>query len=454
MTERHAVDRQPAPDRRVFRAISRRTWLIANSTMVWGATTGSLSLAPGVFGRSPAVGNDPAATAASGWWTWRGPLGSNVAAAAEFASGAISPERIVWRAAVPGRGHSSPIVTDAAVYLTTADTVAGTQSVLAWDRSSGSPLWHEVVHQGGLPKENHRKNTEATPTVAFDGRRLLVAFYNSDAIWVTAHGLDGKRLWQRSVGRYTPTRYKYGYAASPTIYGDLAIVSGESDGPAFLAAISVETGETVWRSARPELTSFSSPIVARVAGRDQVLLSGALKITSHDPSTGDLLWEAPGPAMATCGTVVWDDRNVFASGGFPQSETTCVRADGSGEVVWKNNQKCYEQSMLCAGGHLYAVTDQGVAYCWRADDGTLMWRERLGGNYSSSPILVGDVISIFNEAGQAFSFKATPDRYERIGEGQLGSEAFASPAVVGDTMYMRIAEHEPQGRQEYLLALR
>lgn len=450
MNEACRVGRQPAVTQMPPDRVPRRNWLEGMAAVAIGAVAGSLVGAVDLRGQTLRQTAGPSA----GWWTWRGPLGNNVAATSEFAEGALSLDRVRWRTAVQGRGHSSPIVTDEAIFLTTADTREGTQSVLAFERTTGQPLWADVVHRGGLPKENHRKNTEASPTAAFDGKRLLVSFYNSDAIWVTAYGIDGQRLWQRSVGRYSPSRYKYGYAASPAIHGDTAIVVGEWDGPSFLTAISLETGDEVWRSPRPDSTSFSSPIVARVAGRDQLLLSGALRVTSHDPLTGELLWEAPGTAMATCGTVVWDEQNVFASGGFPQSETVCVRADGSGDVVWKNNQKCYEQSLLHARGHLYAVTDQGVAYCWRGSDGTLMWRERLGGNYSSSPILVGDEIHVLNEAGQAFSFRTTPAQFDRVGEGKLGAEGFASPAVVGDTMYVRVAEHEPQGRQEYLLALR
>jgi outer membrane protein assembly factor BamB len=390
----------------------------------------------------------------SGWWAWRGPCGNNVAATAEFAAGGITPGRVAWETAVPGRGHSSPIVTDRAIYLTTADTAAGTQSVLAFDRQSGKSLWADVVHRGGLPRENHPKNTEATPTVAFDGRRIIATFYNDDAIRATAYSTDGKRLWQKSVSRYSPQRFKYGYAASPTLYGDTVIFASEYDGPSFLTALSLETGETVWQADRPNSPSFSSPIIARIAGRDQLLISGSRMVVSYDPRDGSEMWQAAATATATCGTLVWDDQNVYASGGFPESETACVRADGSATLVWKNNQKCYEQSMLCFDGHVYAVTDQGVAYCWRTSDGEMMWRQRLGGDYSCSPILVGDVIYAFNEAGQTFAIQATPDRFVDLGTGKIGDEVFASPAIVGDTMYHRVARGMGNDRQEFLLAIR
>lgn len=430
--------------------VTRRDWMR-------GGVAVASTIAVAASGLQPAIAEQPtelATDSQSAWWTWRGPLGNNVAATAEFAPGAITLERVLWQAPVPGRGHSSPIVTKDAIYLTTADTDAGTQSLLAFGRATGQPLWSQVVHRGGLPVENHPKNTEASPSVAFDGQRVLTSFYNSDAIWLSAYDSDGKRLWQKSIGRYLPSRYRYGYAASPAIYGDTAIVIGEWDGPSFLTAIALDTGEPVWRTERPGSTSFSSPVVAQVAGRDQLVVSGLSMIASYDPNDGKLLWKAEAIAKATCGTVVWDDQCVFASGGFPESQTACVRADGSAEVIWSNNQKCYEQSMLCAGGYVYAVTDQGVAYCWRARDGETMWRERLGGKYSSSPLLVGDAIYAFNEEGGAFAFRASPERFVSIGEGKIGDEVFASPAVVGDTMYLRVAKIADRERQEYLLAIR
>jgi len=394
------------------------------------------------------------AGAEAGWWTWRGPLGRSIAATDAFAPTSISAEHVLWQTPVPGRGHSSPIVTHDAIYLTTADTQQGTQSVLAFRRDDGRPLWSDVVHRGGLPTANHRKNSEASPTAAFDGSRLISLYYNSAALWLTAYTPDGERLWQREIGPYDPQTYKFGYGASPALYQDTAIVVSDYDGDSFMAAVSLSSGEPVWRVARHHQQSYSSPIIAHLQGRDQLLLSGGDMIASYDPASGALLWSAPATTMATCGTLVWDDDYIYGSGGYPDAQTACVRADGSGEVVWTNNQQCYAQSLLTTSGFLYAVTDQGIAYCWRGADGELMWRQRLGGNYSSSPLLVGDRIFVINEAGEAFTFRATPERYMELGRGQVGDEGFATPAVVGDTMYWRTARDEPAGRQEYLIALR
>lgn len=388
------------------------------------------------------------------WWTWRGPLGNNIAPEGCSAPTVYSDERIAWATPVPGRGHASPIIAGGNIYLTTADKSAGTQSVLAYSQRDGRLLWNQTVHQGGLPTENHPKNTEASCSVAFDGERLMCAFYNSSAIWLTAYSPSGKMLWQESIGAYNPQTYKYGYAASPTIYKGNVIVVGDYDGESFLAAHDCATAKVAWKVPRKHVMSFSSPIVAKISGRDQLLLSGGDAITSYDPNNGETLWNTPALTMATCGTLVWEDNLVFGSGGYPKAQTACVVADGSGQVVWSNPQKCYEQSMLLVAGHVYAVTDAGIAHCWRAKDGEMMWRERLGGDYSSSPVLVGDAIHVFNEQGQGFAFKATPERYESLGGGKIADDVFPTPSVVGDTMYLRLGKNRAGVRQEYLVALK
>lgn len=393
------------------------------------------------------------ATRESEWWCWRGPRGNNHAAPGSAIPAENLQQRVVWSAQLPGRGHSSPIVAGDAVYLTTAEKQAGTQSVLAVGRD-GKARWSRVVHQGGIPADNHQKNTEASPTPAFDGEHLFASFYNSGAIRLTSLTIDGQVRWQTEVGQYQPQQYKYGYAASPLIHGDLVIVAGDYDGFPFLAAIDRATGQQRWKTRRPSATSFSSPIIGRVAGRDQLLLSGANMVAGYDPESGLELWKSNGATtMATCGTMVWDDQRVFASGGYPEPETVCVAADGSGRVLWSNRTKCYEQSLLVDAGLVFAVADNGVAYCWNASDGKGRWRQRLGGAYSSSPLLVGDAIHIFNEAGQGFAFAASP-QFKALGQSQLGDEVFASPVVVDNTMYVRIASNTPRGRQESLLAIR
>jgi hypothetical protein len=205
--------------------------------------------------------------------------------------------------------------------------------VLGFDLATGKLLWKVDVSQGGFPERNHPKNTEATSTVASDGERLFATFFHHQKVELFCLGFDGKPLWRKVAGPFDPQRYEYGYAPSPLIYRDLVIVAGEYDGDSFLAAFDRKTGVEKWRQARPSNITFSSPVVAHAAGRDQLLLSGSNAVSSFDPATGKPLWSAPGTTAATCGTMVWDGDIVVASGGYPKAETIAFKADGSGREL-------------------------------------------------------------------------------------------------------------------------
>jgi outer membrane protein assembly factor BamB len=144
---------------------------------------------------------------------------------------------------------------------------------------------------------------------------------------------------------------------------------------------------------------------------------------------------------------------VLTSGGYPRNHVAAVRADGSGRSAWENNVRVYVPSMLIQDDILYAVTDDGVAMCWRAATGEELWKGRLGGTFSSSPVLVGPHIYATNEAGRTFIFRATPERFELVAENQLGDDVFATPAICGGRIYLRVAEQEGEKRQEYLYCI-
>lgn len=393
------------------------------------------------------------ASQAADWATWRGPNLNGIAAAGQTPPVAWSEtENVIWKAAVPGRGHSSPTIVGDRIFLTTADEASQTQGVVAFDRRTGEQLWTTPISKGGFP-DTHRKNTHATPSVACDGERLFVSFHHHASIQVSALSLDGKGLWQKTIGKYDPQQYKYGYAPSPMLYKSLVLIAADYDGGGWLAALDGKSGATKWQIARSRKLSFSSPVVANVAGRDQLLISGTEQVASYDPNSGKQLWATPATTMATCGTMVWDGDLVFASGGYPKSETVCLNAK-TGQLVWRNDQKCYEQSMLAVDGYVYAVNDGGIALCWRASDGREMWSSRLaGGAVSASPTLANGNIYVANERGTIYVFKAQPTRFEQVSRNQLGDEAFSSPTICDSRIYMRVASSAGGGRQETLYCI-
>lgn len=387
------------------------------------------------------------------WPWWRGPARNGWApadASPPTQFGKTSDASLAWKAPIPGRGHSSPIVSKGRVFLATAEQQSQTHSIVCLDFQSGQVLWQKEISTGGFPQQNHPKNTEASPTIASDGERIFISLFHHLKIELFALSHDGDLVWKKEVCDFDPQKYKYGYAASPTIYKSLVIVAAEYDGPSYLVAYDRATGKEAWRTPRKNTITFSTPTVARVAGRDQLLVSGGSTVSSYNPSTGGLLWQTPGTTSATCGTMVWQGSIVVASGGYPKPETIAIAGDGSRRVLWKNALKCYEQSMIVVNGYVYGLTDRGILYCWELNSGREMWRQRLSGPVSASPVFAGGHIYWTSERGSMYVFKPSPKSFQPVAENRVGDSAFASPAVVGNRILLRVGEREGGGLQEYL----
>ena len=392
-------------------------------------------------------------TSVDDWPWWRGPERNGHAAASQPATRWAADKNVAWKARIPGRGHSSPTVIGQLIALQTADEKQQTQSVIAFDRQTGKRLWQQVINRGGFPEKIHPKNSHATSTVASDGERLFAAAFHHAAIHLTALDLTGRKLWVKKIGPFRPQEYKNGYAASPILFGEHVIVLAECDTLSYMVALERITGKEIWRTKRPSRISYSSPVIGHVAGRDQILVAGCDLVAGFDPSSGQRLWATAATTMATSGTLVWHENLVFASGGFPDAETVCVKADGTGDIVWKNPQKCYEQSMIVHQGFVYAMTDNGIMFCWRGSDGKEMWKHRLQGPVSASPVLANGNLYIANERGTTFVFRATPERFREVSRNVLGNSVFATPSICGGRIYLRVADVHNDSRQETLYAI-
>lgn len=378
---------------------------------------------------------------------WRGPIRDGKSSSIKPPTSWSETENVLWTANVPGRGHGSPTVWGEHVFLQTADTERKTQSVLCYARGDGQKRWETELHSGNLPSV-HESNSCASATMAVDGERAFALFENDATLWLTALDFAGKPLWKTNVG---PVDTTWGYGTSPMIYKSFVIVACDGDSQAFLAAVHRKSGEIVWRTKRPSKGSYSPPVVAHVNGTDQLLLSGNSIIASYNPADGTENWSIPALMDTTCGTIVWDGDLLFASGGYPGSETVCVKADGS-EVVWKNSGKCYEQSMLAHAGCLYSVNEGGIANCHDAVTGRLRWKKRLGGNENASLVLANGNLYHAAEDGTTYVFAADPGGYRQIAENKLGNEVFATPTICGNQIFARVAFNE-SGRQERLVCI-
>lgn len=412
-----------------------------------------LCLATLVWAEVPVVGPDAAgiSVAATDWPWWRGPSRNGIADASQKPPLKWSAsENVLWQTPIPGRGHGSPTVVGDQVFLATADPDNETQAVLCYHRQTGKELWRTEVHRGGFEKKGNGKSSLASATVACDGQRVFCNFLNQGAVYTTALSRDGQKLWQRKITDFVVHQ---GFGSSPAVYQSLVIVSADNKGTGAITALDRATGNVVWKVDRPKVPNYTSPIILKVAGREQLLLTGCDLVTGLDPSTGKKLWEIAGSTTECVTSTVTDGQLIFTSGGYPKNHLAAVRADGSGKIVWENNSRVYVPSLLVHKGYLYGVLDAGMAMCWKCDTGTEVWKGRLGGTFSASPVLIGEHLYATNESGRTFIFTATPDSFALIAENQLGNEVLATPTICGGRIYMRVANLVRGQRQEVLYCL-
>ena len=410
----------------------------------------SLLASQGAIAQTQRV-NDGLEVAKGDWPWWRGPARDGSADPAQ------SPPRewdetknVAWKSPILGRGYGSVCLSGSKLFYLTSEEESGSQTLVCLDRLTGQRQHETVVHASGGMRKNAR-STAASTTPATDGKLVFVTLPNSDAIWLTAVRQDGAIAWQVRVSDYVEHQ---GYGASPALYQDLVIVSSDNKAGGVIAAYLRASGELVWKRDRPKLPNYPSPILLRASGRDQVVVTGCDRITSLDPKTGDTLWETEGATTECVTSTVTDGKRIFTSGGYPRNHMSAVLADGSKTKVWENDNRLYVPSPLYRDGTLYGVLDAGIAMAWDSETGKELWKQRLGGTFSASPVLVGDLIYATNEAGETFLFRADPKRFESLGKVQLGREVFATPVISGGAIYYRCTEAGEGERREMLYCIR
>jgi outer membrane protein assembly factor BamB len=433
----------------------RRFWLLIPLVFslpgCGGCSKSSRTTEISAAGKTMVAVDPPRFDPANDWPWWRGPnRDGKTGGDAEYPLRWGPKENVVWKADVPGRGLGSPIVVGTRVFLPTADRERKLQTLLCYDRNNGNLMWRKDVHQGKLGSAGHSQNTYASATPACDGERVFAAFRNDGEIVVTALSIDGRQLWQTAVGKHKAT---HGYGSSPVIYKELVIVSGDSGGYGFIAALHRKTGDIWWRKPRSLGDSYATPVVANVAGKDQLLLSGGGYVISYDPMTGDENWKVKAGTESMCGTIVWKDDVVFASGGYPGQTTVAVKADGSGSIVWENGTSFYVASMLVAGDRLFGFQDRNsVAYLFDANDGKQpLKRIRLRTGFYGSPTLAGG--HVYAPARNGVVFVIDPKTGRVVAENSLGDEMDTTPTAAGGRLYLRVAATDSDGRRETLYCI-
>ena len=387
---------------------------------------------------------------ANDWPCWRGARQDGIADPNQkLPSRWSTTENVVWKAKVPGRGHGSPCVVGDRIYLATCDEGPKSQSVVCFERSTGKKLWHTIVHKSGAMWKN-KKGSAASSTVTCDGRQLYINFPNSDALHTTSLDLSGNILWQQKVSDYV---IHQGYGSSPTIYKSLVIVTADNKGGGAIAGLDRKTGNIAWTHPRPKLPNYPTPIIYHLDGKDQLILTGCKLVTSLNPMSGKVIWEADGATEECVTSTVTDGVHVYSSGGYPKNHVAAYKADGSKKLTWENGDRVYVPSMVIRNGHIYAVMDAGVAVCWKADTGEELWKSRLGGNFTSSVVLVDETVYATDESSKTTMFRADPSGFKKLGTNKLGDEMLATPTICGNQLFMRVAHRKDDQRQEILYCI-
>jgi outer membrane protein assembly factor BamB len=384
-----------------------------------------------------------AAGEAEDWPGWRGPRGDGSSLEVNLPTQWSDTENVAWKVAVPGTGHSSPVVLGDKVFLTSALEDRQERVLICLDRRDGTKLWESTVLSAPL-EGKHQLNSYASSTPATDGERLYISFLEQPNIRLICFDLDGKEVWRKSPGTFSSI---HGFCSSPLIYEDLVILNCDQDADAWIVAYDKATGEERWRTDRPNKTrSYCTPLVIEAAGKTQMVLSGSKSVASYDPATGKQHWVIDGPTEQFVASLVYTQGILFMTGGYPELHVLGIDPGGSGNVTashvkWRDHRGVsYVPSPVAHDRWFFIVADNGIASCFEATTGKVKWKERLGRRHSASAVYADGHVYFLDDDGETHVVRAGPE-FELVSNNPLGEAAFASPAVSRGQVFIRTANH-------------
>jgi outer membrane protein assembly factor BamB len=348
-----------------------------------------------------------------------------------------SEPSIAWRAELPGRGVSSPIVVDGRVIVTASSGFRQDRlHVLCFDASSGEKRWERQLWATGRTL-CHPTMAVAANTPASDGHRI-VAFYSSNDLLCL--DLAGNLLWLRGLSYDYPTAANdVGMASSPVIAGDTVIVQVENKGDSFATGLDLANGLTRWRHEREHAMNWTSPALFGQGDQTAVLLQSPGKLTAYRPRDGAQLWQHQA-GCSVIPSIVAGDELLF----LPSDGLTALRAPVEGstpEVVWREAKLAPgNASPVVADGRLYTINNAGVLSCAEPASGTLLWRLRLTGTFWATPAISAGHLAAVNDKG-LFQLVRLAKRGELAGQLDLEEPVLGSPAVSADAVYLRSDRH-------------
>jgi outer membrane protein assembly factor BamB len=404
--------------------------------------------------------------AQQGWPQWRGPLGTGVAPHAQPPIEWSETRHVRWKTALPGKGHSTPIVWGERVFLTTAipygeavkprfvrpgahDNLATTQAhefaVLAVSRKTGKILWQQTVHKAVPHEAGHITASLASGSPVTDGEHLF-AFFGSYGLYCL--DTSGKLLWKKDLGEMH-SKHGHGEGSSPALFGDTLIVNWDHEEQSFVVALDKRTGKQRWRVARAEDTSWATPIVVEHKGAAQVVVPGTNRLRGYDLATGGLIWECGGLSSNIVASPVAANGFVYAGSSYDTRAMLAVRLDGakgditgSNQVVWTRRRGTpYVPSPLLYGGSLYNLQHyQGTIVRLDVKTG-----EEQGGPFRlgairdvyASPVGAAGRIYVTSREGVTQVMSHGDPTPKMLATNRLDDSFSASAALVARELYLR-----------------
>jgi outer membrane protein assembly factor BamB len=413
-----------------------------------------------------------AAVSASGgenWPQFRGPTGDGHADAPRLPITWSEQEHVKWKTPIHGRAWSSPVIWGKQIWVSTATEDGTRLCAICVDRESGTTQRDLKLFDVEKPQFAHKFNTYGSPTPVIEEGRVYVTFGSPGTACLDTQ--TGEVLWTRRD--FVCNHYR-GAGSSPILYGDLLIMNFDLSDHQFVVALDKKTGQTVWRTERsidfkdlgPDglpmtegdlRKGFSTPTIAMLDGQPTLISSGAKAHYAYNPRTGEELWRVEERTSHSASTrPVAAGGLVFLPTGWSTGELLAIHPGKKGEVidanqpnptnaqlrvVWKSKRSVPKKpSVLWVDGYVFTIEDGGVASCLEASTGQEIWRERIGGNYSASPLYCAGRIYFFSEEGKGTVIEAGR-QFKKLAENMLDDGFMASPAVAGQALYLRTRTH-------------
>jgi outer membrane protein assembly factor BamB len=378
---------------------------------------------------------------AEDWPEFRGPTGQGISDERGLPLTWSETKNVKWKIAIPGQGWSSPAIIGDLIWLTSATEEGKSLRAICVDRNTGAITQNVEVFRIKSLGPMSPKNNVASPTPVLEGDRVYLHFGAHGTACITQ---AGEIVWKT---RLDYDNGQHGPGGSPVLYENLLIVSCDGNNYQFVAALDKQTGKTKWKKMRQGYQAYTTPLVVKLPGGDQVISPGAFRAVAYEPRTGKEIWQVTyGDGFSNVPRPVYGNGLVFICTGFQEPSLLAVRLEGRGDVTRKQVAWSLKRgapltpSPLLVGDELYMITDNGIATCVDAATGKEHWKARVGGNHSASPIFADGRIYFLSEEGESVVI-APGKEFKVLAKNELNGETLASMAVSGGSIFVRSRTH-------------